>query len=200
MYPFEIQLKSKKLDAVLNYFITHRHDLSITHKLSLEFLDRFPVFLSEPHLGLTVKTLTKDTMRATLRLLQHRQPMIKFIGRRHTPPASQSLGALVSLLLTMRVVEIDHSPAPHPASPTQSLPDSFATYRQKAQQHGPLNGGNSSIPFGAIGSHSGHSLGTVEPDKGEYFDRSELPRRFQRTPWTLQEIEAVESGGASLFK
>ncbi|KAF2100578.1 hypothetical protein NA57DRAFT_74182 [Rhizodiscina lignyota] len=119
-------------------------------------------------------------MRATLRLLQHRQPMIKFVGK-HTPPA-----------------KLDHTPVAHPASPTHTLPNSFAQYRQKAQQHGPLNGG-SKLGLGAIGSHSGHSLGSVEPKKGEYFDRDELPRRFRRTPWTTAEIEAVESGGASMF-
>lgn len=53
--------------------------------------------------------------------------------------------------------------------------------------------------YGAIGGHSGQSLGSVKPPPGQYFDRSELPARFQRTKWTAAEIEAVETGGASLL-
>ncbi|CRK14265.1 hypothetical protein BN1723_010291, partial [Verticillium longisporum] len=34
---------------------------------------------------------------------------------------------------------------------------------------------------------------------GEFFDRSELPARFRRQAIPLAELEAVESGGASLF-
>jgi small subunit ribosomal protein YMR-31 len=87
----------------------------------------------------------------------------------------------------------------HPASPSQSLPESFATYRQKAQQHGPLNQTSSFSSGGHIGGTPGASLGPIEAGKGLYFDRSELPARFQRLAWTQAEIEAVESGGASLF-
>lgn len=96
---------------------------------------------------------------------------------------------------------IDHSPQAHPASPTKSLPDSFATYRAKAQQHGPLGGHITSIngAYGAIGGNSARSLGSIQPKQGEYFDRNDLPSRFQRTIWTEEEIEAVTSGGASLF-
>ena len=107
---------------------------------------------------------------------------------------------------------IDHTPAAHPASPIHSLPDSFANYRSKAQQHGPLGSkapaSSSSKPasapggshaYGAIGGHTGHSLGKVEAPEGMYFDRSELPKRFGRTPWTEAEIEAIETGGASMW-
>ncbi|KAF2704763.1 hypothetical protein K504DRAFT_461020, partial [Pleomassaria siparia CBS 279.74] len=95
---------------------------------------------------------------------------------------------------------IDHTPHAHPASPTHSLPDSFASYRKKAQQHGPLNQTNqyASVIGGHIGGAPGGSLGPVEPAKGLFFDRSELPARFQRLAWTQDEIDAVESGGASL--
>ncbi|MCJ1336893.1 hypothetical protein MMC09_002171 [Bachmanniomyces sp. S44760] len=153
-------------------------------------------------------------MKPTLSLLAGRTPLIKFIGKRF-PPAS-----------------IDHTPVPHPASPSPSLPDSFANYRKKAQQHGPLNPGarssaappppaasasasspsNSSSsssssdppsapqqPYGAVGGHSGHSLGSIKPKEGQYFDVSELPPRYRRTSWTEREIEAVGSGGASLW-
>ncbi|KIV88381.1 hypothetical protein PV10_08068 [Exophiala mesophila] len=131
-------------------------------------------------------------MRASLilRATQHRTPSIKFLGKRSIPKS------------------VDHSPQPHPASPTHSLPDSFATYRAKAQQHGPLGGNNGhASPFqaatsghgtyGAIGGQSGRSLGSVQPAQGEYFDRNELPKRFWRTPWSEEEIEAVSTGGAS---
>jgi small subunit ribosomal protein YMR-31 len=98
-------------------------------------------------------------------------------------------------------IDVDNTPQPHPASPTHALPESFASYRQKAQQHGPLNPGlrgYSSIVGGHIGGAPGTSLGRVEAGKGEYFDRSELPARFQRMSWTEAEMEAIESGGASL--
>ncbi|KAF2002645.1 hypothetical protein P154DRAFT_430492 [Amniculicola lignicola CBS 123094] len=121
-------------------------------------------------------------MNATKSLLsQARQPMIRFLGKRTTPS------------------KIDHTPHAHPASPTNTLPESFASYRQKAQQHGPLNQTLSYSTGGRIGGQSGSSLGPVAAGKGEVFDRSELPARFQRLSWTQAEIEAVESGGASLF-
>ena len=95
---------------------------------------------------------------------------------------------------------IDHAAHAHPAAPSDTLPDSFKVYRSKAQQHGPLTHRSSiSSVGGAIGGHPGISLGPVEPKNGQYFDRSELPSRFGRMPWSQAEIEAVETGGASLF-
>ncbi|KAI5926054.1 hypothetical protein F4810DRAFT_708135 [Camillea tinctor] len=108
-----------------------------------------------------------------------RAPLIRFIGRRTIP------------------TQIDHTPRPHPASPTGALPGngnshtSFSSYRDSVQQHGPLRK--------TIGSTSAASLGSVEAPKGVFFDRNELPERFRRTPLTLAEIEAVETGGAALF-
>jgi small subunit ribosomal protein YMR-31 len=110
-----------------------------------------------------------------------RSPLIKFLGKRATPAS------------------VDHTPKAHPASPTLSLPDSFATYRAKAQQHGPLNSPRSSVTYGAIGSSSGASLGPTAAKPGEFFDRDELPKRFHRVPWTQVEIEAIETAGASLY-
>jgi len=52
---------------------------------------------------------------------------------------------------------------------------------------------------GFVGGKSGASLGPIEPKKGEYFDRNELPARYARTPFTQAEIDAIESGGASMF-
>jgi small subunit ribosomal protein YMR-31 len=120
-----------------------------------------------------------------------RTPMIKFIGPRSIPSS------------------IDHSPQPHPASPSGKLPEafgssssssgsrhtSFSSYRDHAQQHGPLQ---KSIRAGeGIGATSGADLGSVEAPKGVHFDLSELPARFRRAPIDLAEIEAVESGGAA---
>jgi small subunit ribosomal protein YMR-31 len=141
-----------------------------------------------------------------LRLAQHRTPLIKFLGKR-TPPQPN---------------KIDHTPHLHPADPHPSLPDSFAEsfvkYRDRAQQHGPLikgqqytssssSGEQGSTPpkpeaskaYGLIGGKSGRSLGPVEAEKGEFFDRSELPRRFRALEFEEWEIEAVSSGGASLW-
>lgn len=105
-------------------------------------------------------------------------------------------------------------PAVHPASPSDSLPESFMSYRSRAQQHGPLAGQNrpssspsassapppssSSHAYGAIGGLSGHALGGVEPARGEVWDRSELPARFGRMAWTEEEIEGLELAGANL--
>ncbi|KAF2150804.1 hypothetical protein K461DRAFT_280821 [Myriangium duriaei CBS 260.36] len=114
------------------------------------------------------------------RVLRHRQPMIRFTGK-HTIPT-----------------KIDHTPRAHPASPSKSLPTSFAQYRQRAQQHGPLNG-RASAYGGRIGSNSGASLGSIEAKSGEFFDISELPLRFRRRPMEIHEIEAIESGGGSLY-
>lgn len=129
---------------------------------------------------------------AVFRAATHgRTPLIKFIGKR-SPPES-----------------VDHTPHAHPASPSESLPDSFASYRSKAQQHGPLGGSRarntsapspaSSLSYGVIGSRPGMELGSIEPKDGEYFDRNELPKRFWRTPFTDAEMEAIQSGGASLY-
>lgn len=119
-------------------------------------------------------------MRATVALRNAvRTPLIRFVGRRTVPQS------------------IDHTPRPHPASPSGVLPDSFAAYRSKAQQHGPLS--RTSFTQGSVGRSAGASLGPVQPQQGEYFDRAELPARFHRLPWTEAEMEAIETGGASLF-
>lgn len=141
-----------------------------------------------------------------LRAAQHRTPSIKFLGKRSVPSKDGIVQSLARVpQLTCSAESIDHSPKPHPASPTHALPESFATYRAKAQQHGPLGGHASPFQappsgqstYGAIGGHSGRSLGPVKPQEGEYFDRNDLPKRFWRTPWSEEEIEAVGTGGAS---
>ncbi|KAI0179932.1 hypothetical protein GGR52DRAFT_529037 [Hypoxylon sp. FL1284] len=119
-----------------------------------------------------------------------RTPLIRFVGKRSIPES------------------IDNTPQPHPASPTGALPagfgsgsgnshTSFSSYRDHAQQHGPLR---KSIGAAAgIGAQSAAHLGPVEPAKGVYFDRNQLPERFRRAPLTDAEIDAVSSGGATLF-
>ena len=113
--------------------------------------------------------------------------------------------------MSISVASVDHSPKPHPASPTGELPPSFSygqgsqasrhstfsSYRDHAQQHGPLQ--KSIRAAGGVGGASGAALGSVEPPKGVFFDISELPARFRRAPIDLAKIEAVESGGAALF-
>lgn len=101
---------------------------------------------------------------------------------------------------------VDHSPQPHPASPTNSLPASFTSgsshstfsaYRDHAQQFGPLR---KTIKADAgIGGNAGSQLGPVVPPKGVFFDRNDLPSRFHRQPLTAAEIEAIETGGAALY-
>ncbi|KAK3312616.1 hypothetical protein B0H66DRAFT_377666 [Apodospora peruviana] len=132
------------------------------------------------------------TTRVLRQAAQHaeRVPSIKFVGKR-TIPAS-----------------IDHTPKPHPASPTHSLPasftsgsqsshNSFSSYRDHAQQFGPLR--KTIKANGGVGGSAGSELGPVAPPKGYFFDRNELPSRFHRAPLTMAEIEAIETGGAAAF-
>lgn len=149
-------------------------------------------------------------MRLTQALWRH-QPSIRFLGKRSPPKRKSHISTEISETeILTQLSEIDHTPHVHPASPASSLPESFASYRQKAQQHGPIGqkGSGASVPppapasaqtYGAIGGKSGRQLGSVQPKDGEYWDRSELPKRFRRTPWSDAEMEAIESGGASMF-
>ncbi|KAJ9133786.1 hypothetical protein NKR19_g8904 [Coniochaeta hoffmannii] len=133
------------------------------------------------------------TTRVLRQAAQHaeRTPSIRFLGKRTVPSS------------------VDHTPHPHPASPTHSLPKdwasgsqssshaSFSSYRDHAQQFGPLRKTIKSAD--GIGGHSARELGPVEPPKGYAFDRNELPARFRRAPLTMAEIEVIESGGAAAF-
>lgn len=107
-----------------------------------------------------------------------------------------------------RPASVDHTPQPHPASPTHALPagfgaptthQSFSAYRDHAQQFGPLRKSIPAAGGGGIGSHAGAQLGPVQPPEGVFFDRNELPERFRRTHISLAEIEAIETGGATAF-
>jgi len=111
-------------------------------------------------------------MNAT-RVLRARTPLIQFVGKRTIPES------------------IDHTPRVHPQDPHKTLPSSFAQYREKAQQHGPLTG------YRASSSSATENRNATALKPGEYFDRSELPKRFWRLKVSQKEIEAVESGGAA---
>jgi len=172
------------------------------------------------------------TSKALRQVAAHaeRQPMIRFLGPRTVPgsyhqappkPASTTF-FLQHKKLTQgakRIAEVDHSPHPHPASPTGALPKdfaqshaasasnngsrhaSFSTYRDHAQQFGPLQKTIRPAAEKGIGGTAGADLGAVQPPKGYFFDRTELPSRFfRKVPLDMAEIEAVESGGAALFK
>ncbi|KAJ6155089.1 hypothetical protein N7470_005655 [Penicillium chermesinum] len=83
-------------------------------------------------------------MRATFALRNAaRTPLIRFVGKRSVPQS------------------VDHTPRVHPAAPTSSLPDSFAAYREKAQQHGPL--GRAQFT-GTIGGTPGASWAPSAPN------------------------------------
>lgn len=98
-------------------------------------------------------------MNATKVLQQGRQPMIRFLGKRSTPSSMCPAMKLHGVQWLISVLEVDHTPHAHPASPTHELPSSFASYRQKAQQHGPLNTVNSPAIGGHIGGAAGRNLG-----------------------------------------
>jgi small subunit ribosomal protein YMR-31 len=116
------------------------------------------------------------------------------------PPSSASWASVQSLVCCLSFSlptshlttpgNVDHSPRPHPQSPTQSLPTSFAEYRKVAQQHGPL---------GTYRSASSGAKPDITPKTGEYFDRNELPKRFWRMQISRREQEIIESGGAAAF-
>lgn len=102
---------------------------------------------------------------------------------------------------------MDHTPQPHPASPTSSLPSdftsspshtSFSEYRDRSQQHGPLRRTWTRLADAGIGGAAAAALPSIKPANGMFFDRDELPARFRRRVWSAEEIEAVESGGASV--
>lgn len=152
-------------------------------------------------------TTTRALRQASV---QGHVPLIKFLGPRTIPGTSAlttnvpfgDLDANIYLFLA----NVDHSPKAHPASPTGKLPEgftsggrhaSFSSYRDHAQQHGPLQ--KTIRSAGGIGGSSGSQLGSVEAAKGVFFDLSELPTRFRRAPIDLAEIEAIESGGAAIL-
>lgn len=80
------------------------------------------------------------------------------------------------------IAKLDHTPRVHSQSPHSELPSSFAAYRMKAQTHGPLGG-----------------KGKIDAGPGEYFSRTELPKRLHYNNFTDLEMETINSGGAEAF-
>ncbi|KAE8377133.1 hypothetical protein BDV26DRAFT_293435 [Aspergillus bertholletiae] len=87
-------------------------------------------------------------------------------------------------------------PSPSPSmSSTGSSYESFAAYRSRAYQHGPLH--QASVMRGSVRPGSGASKKPIS-SKGQPVDHEDLSPPAQRLPWTEAEIDAIESGGASL--
>lgn len=121
-------------------------------------------------------------------------------------PQVRPASVISTSILTTPPAAVDHTPRVHPASPTSSLPSDFTTssnhasfseYRQRSQQYGPLRNTWTRNSDGGIGAAPAAALGSIEAGKGFFFDRDELPARFRRTSWSVEEIEAIESGGAT---
>lgn len=79
---------------------------------------------------------------------------------------------------------------------TRSSYDSFAAYRSRAYQHGPLH--QASFMRALANSRSGASEKALN-SRGEYIDHGDLSSQTHHLPWTEAEIDAIESGGASLL-
>ncbi|KAK6831797.1 hypothetical protein RU639_002888 [Aspergillus parasiticus] len=81
-------------------------------------------------------------------------------------------------------------------SSTSSSYDSFAAYRSRAYQHGPLH--QASLMRGLVNSRSAASEKSLI-FRDEYIDHGDLSSQTHHLPWTEAEIDAIESGGASLL-
>ncbi|KAB8259934.1 hypothetical protein BDV32DRAFT_138456 [Aspergillus pseudonomiae] len=82
-------------------------------------------------------------------------------------------------------------------SPAGSSYDSFAAYRSRAYQHGPLH--HASLMRGSLNSSSVTSEEFINSSR-EYLDHRNLSSQTHHLPWTEAEIDAIESGGASLLR
>lgn len=197
-----LHIRRRALHSALGHFISSVETTTFLHKLLKMFATR---------------ALRQAAAHA------ERVPSIKFLGKRSIPcefsPPPQSpptfspssflrISPLSSIgfLTHYSSASIDHTPHPHPASPTAALPadftsntsSSFSEYRDRSQQHGPLRRTLTRLAEAGIGGASAAALPSITPAKGMFFDRDELPARFRRRVWSAEEIEAVESGGASV--
>ncbi|KAF5099570.1 hypothetical protein D0Z00_001580 [Geotrichum galactomycetum] len=103
-------------------------------------------------------------MKPTLATL--RTPLIRFLGKRTFPTS------------------IDHTPRPHPQSPTQKLPASF------------LQASAAAPSFASNFSTGKMPASPVAAKEGEFFSVTELPSRFRPRQLSEQEIETVNLGSA----
>ncbi|VVT50061.1 uncharacterized protein SAPINGB_P002581 [Magnusiomyces paraingens] len=97
-----------------------------------------------------------------------RTPLIHFLGKRTVP------------------VNIDHTPRPHPMSPTGKLPPSFSSF----------------TPSAGIAASSGSTATALKytpPAPGEYAAIKDLPARFRFKTLSDAEIENINEGGASVL-
>ncbi|RPB28583.1 hypothetical protein L211DRAFT_865137 [Terfezia boudieri ATCC MYA-4762] len=124
------------------------------------------------------------------RVLRARTPLIQFLGKRSIPGKERILSVCICKfkLILFYPESIDHSPRLHPQDPHPSLPTSFAEYRVRASQHGPLTGYRS--------ASSTATRPSIQPKEGEHFDRNELPKRFWRLRISKAEMQAIEDGAA----
>ena len=81
-------------------------------------------------------------------------------------------------------------------SSASSSYDSFAAYRARAYQHGPLH--QASLMRRFVNSGSSTSQKSVNPSR-EYIDRMDFSSQPHHLPYTEAEIDAIESGGATLL-
>ncbi|KAK9331967.1 hypothetical protein V1520DRAFT_273933 [Lipomyces starkeyi] len=81
---------------------------------------------------------------------------------------------------------VDHTPRVHPQDPHGELPVSFKQYRLRAQQYGPL-------------STSAIRKGPIAAAPGEHFSRNELPPRYRYIGLDTDEIDLINSGGATTY-
>ncbi|KAI5950678.1 hypothetical protein KGF57_004226 [Candida theae] len=79
-----------------------------------------------------------------------------------------------------------HAAGPHPLAPKGVVPGSVG-----------MSSSSSSSSSGSQ-SRSFHHKSPVEPQNGEFFSRSELPKRFRYPTIKDWEIDQVSSGGADV--
>ncbi|OGM47782.1 hypothetical protein ABOM_003323 [Aspergillus bombycis] len=82
-------------------------------------------------------------------------------------------------------------------SPASSSYDSFVAYRSRAYQHGPLH--QAPLMRGLVNPGSATSEGSTK-SSGGCLDHGDVSSLTHHLPWTEAEIDAIESGGASLLR
>ncbi|KAE8139508.1 hypothetical protein BDV38DRAFT_280862 [Aspergillus pseudotamarii] len=93
-------------------------------------------------------------------------------------------------------LSVGHQPRSISMSSASSSYDSFAAYRTRAYQHGPLH--QASLMRRFVNSGSGTSRKPINPSR-EYIDRVDFSSQTHHLPYTEAEIDAIESGSATLL-
>lgn len=124
-----------------------------------------------------------------------RTPLIHFLGKRTVPGKFKYMLQHENLYFnlyitnptrTLNIVNIDHTPRPHPMSPTGKLPPSFSSF----------------TPSAGIAASSGSTATALKytpPAPGEYAAIKDLPARFRFKTLSDAEIENINEGGASVL-